>query len=69
MPYVPRPKQEGVIKGETRCFPLEIASRLCRGNRASAGARAILRGSSRLKPADEAFAIVPRIAPAVIYRL
>jgi hypothetical protein len=40
----PRPKQERVIKGETRCFPLEIASRLCRGNRVSAEARAIMRG-------------------------
>jgi hypothetical protein len=45
--HVPRPKQEGVIKGETRRFPLEIASRLCRGN------RAILRGSCRHKPTDE----------------
>jgi hypothetical protein len=43
-PASPRPKQERVIKGETRCFPLEIASRLCRGNRASEEARAILRG-------------------------
>jgi lipoprotein-anchoring transpeptidase ErfK/SrfK len=25
-PYGPYPKQEGVIKGETRCCPLEIAS-------------------------------------------
>jgi hypothetical protein len=39
----PPSRQEGVIKGETRCFPLEIASRLCRGKRASAQARAILR--------------------------
>ena len=52
-PLVPRPKQEGVIKGETRCFPLEIASRLCRGKRASAEARAIMRGSSR-EAGDEA---------------
>ena len=40
----PPSRQEGVIKGETRCFPLEIASRLRRDNRASAEARAILRG-------------------------
>jgi hypothetical protein len=40
-PYVLRPGGRGVIKVETRCFPLEIASRLCREN-ALRRARAIL---------------------------